>query len=867
MDTAKLRHMLLCCVSAAALTPAAAAAQEQGEQAAVMEELIVTIDRRAQSLQSFAGTAQAFTGQELTTLGVADDFRNLQHVVPGLHIFNQEGQVGVFIRGVGTTNNDFSSDPGTAVHLNNVYLPRPRGIGPLFFDLQRLEVNKGPQGTLRGRNATAGTINVITARPDYDAIEGYVQLGAGNFGSRNFEGAVNVPITDTLAVRGAVTYAEHDEYYTNALDNGVPGAGAEESFAYRISALWEPTDRLSIFVMFDEADIDSNGFPGNFFGTAIAAGFDIGDLPDARNQVFQTEGDLENDILGISGTISYDFDAVIVQYDGGYRQYDFDNINARRPFQQGAVFPGVDLGQFDSDNFGTFYQSEDSEWQVHELRVFSPDSARLRWTVGGFYFKEDFDNLSFDISDRSFFQNSLGGENRINDGNVESVSGFADATYDVTDRLRIKGGVRFTSDRETQVAYGVTYDFSGLQNLVPGLTADDVRFGTPGFQIADVEGRAFTDPLAAGIDPITFFLDGVQTFGARDTLGGLLTANAAGLLALEAAGTIDPILSSDGIDSSTNNQTYVDWRAGVEYDITDRNMVYATVSTGTRGGGINPDFTFEDGSQSDSVVDPEDLLVVEVGSKNDFTVADVPVRLNGSFFYYDYQDIVVQSLIAAQGASPDSNQFFLTNANAADAAILGIEIEGDVVLPFGFQVSGNLTWLDAEFGDGVTLPDTRQLGGENILVDLGGFDLPFVSTWNITANVSQTIDFDWGWVDWNVNLLYRSDYAISQFDGVGFDADGNQIPLADVTNLPTGVPADTGSGVPGIFLNDQVPDVFILNVSGGANFGEDGRFRIEGFVQNATNETYSERGFLNPFVNIRFLNNPRTMGARFRANF
>jgi len=167
----------------------------------VLEEVIVTVERYQQNLQDVASLAQAFDADALKMAGVGTELRNLSFVVPGMNIANQEGNVEIFIRGVGTANNTELGDPSAATHINGVYLPRPRGLSAMFFDLERVEVNKGPQGTLRGRNAVAGTLNIITKRPQLGELDGYVEAGFGDYDSRTVEGAINLPEGEQFALQ------------------------------------------------------------------------------------------------------------------------------------------------------------------------------------------------------------------------------------------------------------------------------------------------------------------------------------------------------------------------------------------------------------------------------------------------------------------------------------------------------------------------------------------------------------------------------------------------------------------------------------------------------------------------------------------
>ncbi|WP_156167035.1 TonB-dependent receptor plug domain-containing protein, partial [Sphingomonas sp. Ag1] len=155
-------------------SPTSPQATEQGT-----DDIVVTANRREQNLQDVSGVVQALSADDLRKSGITD-VRNLGVAVPGLNIANQEGNIEIFIRGVGSSNNTELGDPGAAPHLNGSYIPRPRGLGLMFYDLERVEVNKGPQGTLYGRNALAGTLNIITAKPTFDRVTGYAQAEYGN---------------------------------------------------------------------------------------------------------------------------------------------------------------------------------------------------------------------------------------------------------------------------------------------------------------------------------------------------------------------------------------------------------------------------------------------------------------------------------------------------------------------------------------------------------------------------------------------------------------------------------------------------------------------------------------------------------------
>ncbi len=835
------------------------------EERLELEEIVVTVNRREQNLQDFAGTAQAFSADDLIKSGVGTDFNNLQTVIPGLQISDNEGYKEIYIRGIGTQSNGPTDDSATAVHYNGVYLPRSRGIGPMMYDLERVEANKGPQGTLRGRNATAGSINFISKRPELDEINGYVKAGFGNFDSQEYEAAINLPITDTLAVRGAIYSREHDNTYDNDLEgqslngftNNTDGTGSEDEQAMRISVLWEPTEQFSAMFIYDQADQDGTGLPGNYFGQAFSSGETVDSLgDDAYNQHFLTEGEMTNDIEGYNLVLSYDFGPVIVEYNGGYREHDSFNRNSRRPFQFGVANDAIndvnDVLTADFNNYGTNHILDISEAVVHEIRAFSPDTARLRWTVGAFSLDEEQYETRFDTSDRSLSQSSLGGESS-SETDIKAFSMFADATFDVTDIFRVKAGIRKTKDEKSSTGFQAQYAF----DFGPGVVADDVRFSTPGYEPTKPGERQFMDPNAAGVSAEQFFLDGVGQFGISDTLQDYIAANP-GSVTLT---TTDNL----GLQTREFEEDYVDWRMGAEYDLSENTMLYATVTTGSRSGGVNPIILLSNGDLVPSTFDREQLTSWEFGAKNEFEWNGMPVKFNANIFLYEYEDQVLQvaGVGAGGGFTPGAtnvNANLITrNVNIGESEIFGIELDGAISMPHGFDLGWNIAYLDSEYTDAV-VADGRQPNNAN--VDISGNQMQNVSKYNAVIYLGQNIDYDWGSVDWRLTGSYRSKFYATPYEGKGYDAStGAEIPLND---MATCCFADVDNGS---FYNDKVDGFTIWNVNAGVTFGDHGQYRVEGYVNNLTEVVYPQKQIINHFVNIAFLNSPRSGGVRFAMDF
>ncbi|MCG8441872.1 MAG: TonB-dependent receptor, partial [Caulobacterales bacterium] len=812
-----------------------------------------------------------------------------------------------------------SSDPSDATHFNGVYLARLRGIGPLFFDTQRVEINKGPQGTLRGRNATGGTINIISNRPEVDDFYGYVQGGIGNFNSREFEGVINLPVSDTFAVRGAVWTQAHDGLYTNEFlpdldDTDFTTPSSKDDVAYRISALWEPNDQLSAYFLASRTDVNSSGDPGTFSGRMLAAGFDVDDIDDPWNQYFRTEGDFDQIVDTFVGNVNYEFTdlGIGVEYLGAYNSLEAYNSNASREWQLGMVYPGSEVGadfiasgQNPQRNLlvnDTFSQGENSDSFIQEIRLYSANDSRLTWTAGGFYFKEKYDFVSWDYNngfcgDSDFFgreaplgpqtiscwQDGLGGENRGDDSEVESLAFYGDATFDVSDRVRVKAGVRWTDEEKTQNDGNVgQYQFTFNEDFLAvnfGLNEpSDIIFLEDGFRLADAGARALPASVPAGANVADVFLAGVSSFGLGANIDRILGA-CVSVGACEVVITrsiFDDPTTPDVIELQATNQvsdSYVDWRIGAEFDLTPDNLLYATVSTGTRSGGINRPNVLSDGTVLSATWDPEVLTVYELGSKNEFEVGGLPVLANAAFFYYDFEDKTLQNLIDVPNPSPEdptrTTQQVLTT-NSTDAEVFGVELEGSVALPANVDFGGSLLYLDSELKNSDVLDPRSNISGLNI----DGNELRNVSDWTINLRLSQEIPIEWrqvNTIDWNINMLYRSEYFLSEFNEKGYALGPNGETIeGDLSLLP--LPNTNGvlnvGGVPDQnFYRETVDGFVVWNAVAGVNFGEDDQFRLDFFGENLTETAFSTKGFINQSVNIRYLNAPRRFGVRLMARF
>ncbi|SFC72997.1 iron complex outermembrane recepter protein [Microbulbifer thermotolerans] len=813
---------------------------QSGEQAehSALEEVVVTVERREQSLQSVAGVAQAFDQDSLNRLGVGTSFQNLQNIVPGMNIADQEGNMEIYIRGVGSSNNTELGDPAAATHLNGVYIPRPRGVGAMFYDIERVEVKKGPQGTLRGRNATAGTLNIVTKRPDFDNFGGDFEVTTGNYSTFGVRGAVNLPVTDNFAVRFAAYTEEHDPYFSNAsADSSLDAAGSEDVQSFRLSALWEISEATSLYVVADSTDEGGTGYPGAQIKQALQNGYDFDDLDDPREVLYRgTEGDLDSSHTGVMAVLTHEFDGFSVELSSSYRDLDFEQVNAAN---DGVYFPGHD--EVNQQNYSSQYWITLSESTVHELRLFSNGDGPLTWSTGIFHFQEDQQAALFSLTDGGTWY--TGTEWVMPDVDSSSTAVYADLSYDFTDELTAFAGIRHTTEEKSRFGTGGNWAFAFFEAGDEWGTALPSRIGTPGFEY-DGLGRSNYDILGASdAELYAYLLDGIGSWGVDDNLDDQIACvTDPSCTDITMPWTVGAPVQQKG----SYEDDYIDFRTGLTYQLTDSSMLFASIASGHKSGGFNDTLVMPDGELVAEPYAPEKLVMYEVGTKNEFDLGPVPTRLNASFFYYDYTDQVFQMIVAT---GDDESASSLQNRNIADSEITGLEIESKFLLPANLTLDMTALWLNAEIKEGV-MADTRQGWGTDLpIVDLSGNTLPLAPDFTFNLALSQQIESDLGTFDWTLSAQYRSDYYLTIWNNTDYDlVDGETVVGSD---------PDYADAVDGY-----------LNLDAGLGFTDNsGRFRIEAYGANLTDEVVSQKGIIDHGNNLRFTNLPRTYGMRFKVNF
>ena len=858
----------------------------EGAESVAMEEVIVTVERREQNLQDLAATAYSFDGENLKLQGVVD-LTDLSEIAPGLEIGNKGGNVEVWIRGVGSSNNTELGDPAAATHLDGVYLPRTAGIGSAFFDVGRVEVNVGPQGTLRGRNATAGSVNIIPWRPGLGRKEVSLEVETGDYETRVYRGVVNVPIGEKAALRIAGYSFAHDSYYNDVGPLDLDLAEAEDNRGRRVQLAIDLTDRLSALIAYDSVHEKGTGWTGTNYANPLGNDVHPEDIEDPRDVYARAFTPiLDTTHWGLKFELTYDFDFATAEFVVSRRDllYNYDAATPLAPDWAGVADTLQPVDEV-YDNWSRFQFITDSVSDIQELRFFG-DSGALTWTAGLFRFIEDQYTFLGSVGDRGLFFQGVEFNQPTTDS--ESSSVYGDVTYHLSDITRLTGGLRFTTEEKSRVGVNARYAFAlGGRNFS---CCGGVRLGTEGFRFA-ARDRTIFEPDANGDGTVSdeeylaFYFDGIAQFGARDNIRDVLAKGTYGgaasqeekVACVDTQNQDDFYCPPDGLfsfvaiinpNSSITPQfgemsnDFIDWRLRVERDFGSA-LGYAMVSTGHKSGGFNDTFTGETGLPVAPIYDEEQVVVYEAGWKNEFELGQTPTRFNVSGFYYDYQDQVFTSLLSVEQAL-DFNAGGVTlidptetgagslvvsfSYNAADSQIYGMQFDGGFSLGGNFNFDWKALWLEASIQNALPIQDFRFQADvspdEAVFRSIDGRRLPHTPRFQLNGALSQVTGVPWGTLDWVISVGWRSDQYRTIFNSIDFLQ-----------------PND-----PRLRLNDEVKGFVSVDVGMGYTHLND-RFRVEGFISNVTGDVHEAAQIITQFDNTRFFTRPRLAGIRASYRF
>lgn len=596
-----------------ALAQAAPAAQSSQASTAGLGEVVVTAERREQSLQKTAVPVTAVTGRELARRDILN-IEQLTQVVPALEAQQGTGPyTSVIIRGITTTVVNVFGDPSVAVNLDGVYLARPTSLHGFFYDLDRVEVLKGPQGTLYGRNATGGAINLVSNEPVY-RFGADLSAEYGNYNQFVSSGDLNVPLAQNVAARIAFQTVRHDGYFSD-------GTGDEDQQAVRFSLRADPTADLHVLLRADYDHENDRGqgataycssaspAPVNYAGQLCpVTGAFFGPSP-WTSIVTQSQALTPPGFVPLPNTAFNRGD-----HWGVSNETDWRVLGGTLTFI--PAFRSDDVSYLSPVAGGMIRELEHSHQTSAELRFASNDQQPLRYILGGYIFNGA-------TSGDGIYDAQSAGVNPVQTLGVSdfTYAVFGQATWAVTSRFRLVGGLRYTYERKKTDSQNAIY--------------------------------TYFVPQAYPLVPSSAF----QVFGFS-TIG-----------------------------SQSWDQT--NWKAGFEFDLAPKSLLYANVSTGFKAGG----FYFQPIPGAKDTYDPEKVTAYTAGLKNRFM--DDRLQLNLEAFDLEYTGQQIATLLFAQ-LGPALIPYF-PNQNAGKARIRGGEAEGQFLLTPNTLVTADVQYLDAKY--------------------------------------------------------------------------------------------------------------------------------------------------------------------------
>ena len=417
------------CASAQTSPTAAVSASAQNvSSGGEISEIIVTAQRREQNLQKASLTIQVLGGSELEKAGVTD-VAALQKLAPGVSISNGGGNGQIYIRGVGDYSVSPLSSPGVAFNVDGVYVGRPDGLNGNFYDVARIEVLKGPQGTLYGRNANGGSVNVITNDAKLGARTFDLNLQAGNYDMLQASGAVNLPIGQTAALRGAFNVVHRNGYISDGSNDDIQQSG-------RLRFYWEPSSDVSLRVNGDYSHLGGKGNNAVYLPKRPGASPYEAQSSAAANAYLDSFGPL--------GPLLKDIAA------DTYRDTTLYNVSAQLdwnlPFATLTVLPAYRyLDSNYANHFAERYESQVVTRQRSLETRLGNSSSALTWVIGGYYFNESSSDGLILVDGGNILQNYR----IIYSPKSTSYAAFGQTTISVTDSARIIGGIRYTHEKRS----------------------------------------------------------------------------------------------------------------------------------------------------------------------------------------------------------------------------------------------------------------------------------------------------------------------------------------------------------------------------------------------------------------------------------
>jgi iron complex outermembrane receptor protein len=724
-----------------------------------IEDVIVTATRRETDIMETPLAISAVTQDELTRYGISN-IKDLSYSLPGLAIQNSDTNAPIItLRGIRSNNVTEVGDPAVGVHVDGLYQSRPQGAQALMFDLERAELARGPQGTLFGRNSIAGSLNIITAKPNLEVQGGSITVNAGRYEERGIQGHYNLPITDDIAIRFAFSDQSKDSYLDGYYDpNGIdhrflPANVLSQAATVDTCGQRRGNSAYAWFLGCNNPERADDAAPGFDQGYQYASAYKaIKADPSTFYNNVDNHAFRVSALFIIDDTSDLNFQYEIFQDDGAgwMNGFDCDMIKNRT----GRTFGGApskaantcaDILGAGSSEYTAFVntpgvndlQIESMRWiynkdfgdvqmvaklgtqALEQYSQFDIDGGRNEWQMAMVLndYKADSTTLDVQFTGASetlswvvgafyleeendmeaFFHATFNGDNIFiqPDRTIESKALFGQATMKLRDDLYLTLGIRHSEDDKSDVG-GKNYECSIWNSCYPS---------------AEIWGnRQLFMPTLNALEP-DFHIAGGKYAGINCTnFGGPYGGN-----------PNHPYLGATGCMVQTANnatsQSYnsTDWRIGLDWDVTDNSFIYTYLATGYKAGsiadeavrGANTLHPEGPGSSVNTSYGPEEATTFELGYKGKFLENRLSLSANYYHTVYDGKQFtgnVPYDVIAATEYDIDTQTLvdvqqvvtFWGTQNFGEQEMQGLEVEFDFIPYDGGRLSGWVTTMDTE---------------------------------------------------------------------------------------------------------------------------------------------------------------------------
>ena len=699
---------------------------------AQLEEVIVTAQKRAESLQDVPVSVSAISGDLISPAEITS-VNDIAVTTPNFTMtqFNI-GEPQYYIRGIGNSADSAGSDPAVATFVDEVYVGRSGGGSGNLFDLDRVEILRGPQGTLFGKNVVGGAISYHTAKPSQE-FEGKVGVTAGNYDLTMFQGMVNGPLTDNLAGKLVFSKRDRDGYIKNTLDG--ERYQDEDNLSLRGQLLWNPSDTVQVLFGLDYADDDQAGNCRNAnnlelndplglsaYSATIVAASTGGDIRKCASSVSPFQ---EREVKGSLLRVDWDLESATFTSLTAYREMEYEHLEDLAGLPVGPTpYNLIDTVDEESDQFS------------QEFRLTSTGDGALEWLVGAFYMQENVDRAeSFiggfggPLGQSPVFPFLDGAVTFLQDAETTSYAAFGQASWHINDAWTLTVGARYSYD-EKEITQGLSNEEDPA--------SDTARLSAiSGFPPAIVE--ALYAPYPAVVLGIP-----ANGFGAL--------ANLTNPSALAWPFSVD----------ADDDWSEVTTSASLNWNYSDDGLLYLSFSEGYKSGAFAGQAAFP--SSAMVPLEPELATNFELGIKSEFL--ENRLRVNASVFYTEYEDLQVFQLVGS----------LLVSGNA-EATSEGFEVEVTGLLTDNWTVTANYAYLDAEYDEyilgeddfaGNTLPraaeDSYYLRSSYVIPMNSGAEFDLVLSYAYTgdffyeaSNHVATAEDGYGLIDASVNWRSASE--------------------------------------------------------------------------------------------------------------